>query len=423
MKKSLLVLPAIMLLLAACAPADNPSNSTGGSSTSEQTSTSEPTSTLPPTTTSVAPLELSTIAEVRALSAEGEAMIEGSVVAKNTQGFVVADETGMMLVYLKALPSVNVGDFVRVSGLTSTYQGFRQITTPTIAAGEGTNPNISLSSPAQWTGAEWDAFNAETGVPTYITGVATMFASGTYTNFHYHGIGETADATLPGSVAYADDSLNFAVPANVGRSATFEAILIGTSISGGAPARQNILVTSFSLDEGGSTGGGETTTDPEPPTTTLPGGSEEVEGAISITSAKLGLSASYTDVASVDVDGLAIGATSIADYGDGIQMRYKDPVQSAFYNIEATSAPIVSIKVVYNLAKSTDFAPTILDVYGATSALKDVHTGGQRLATVLGTGEYLVEFDAAAGINFFKIEKPALSYTAYLTEVVVTLAV
>jgi len=150
---------------------------------------------------------------------------------------------------------------------------------------------------------------------------------------------------------------------------------------------------------------------------------EEVTApTITVTSAKLGLTASYADIALVVVDDIDMGVYQVADYGDGIQMRYSSPKQSAFFNLEATPQAIVSITVVYNGAKFTAYAPTPLDVYAGTASQQTATTGGTRLSTVLNTNSYTVNFEASSNFTFFKIEKPALSYTAYLTEVIVTLA-
>lgn len=275
MKKSLIVLPVMLLLLGACVGPNpgsssepNPSSSEPTPSSSEPTpSSSEPTpsSSEEPTSSSEPVVGVQTVAQVRALSAEGAVTIEGNVVAKNEKGFILADATGFILVFLGSAPTQGIGDFVRVAGTTSMYQGARQITNnplPTITAGEGTNPHAGLGTAAQMTKAQWDAFDMASNVPTYITGVATVFASGTYYNFHFAGIGETGAASLPGSIAYASTELNFAVAANVDKAYTFTALLIGSSVSGGAVVRQNILVTSFTPVQSGGESSSEPSSEP-----------------------------------------------------------------------------------------------------------------------------------------------------------------
>lgn len=245
MKKSLIVLPVMLLLLGACVGPNPGSSSEQHSSSSHSTPT--PSSSEPAPSSSEPVVGVQTIAQVRALTAEGTVTMEGNVVAKNEKGFMLGDGTGTILIFLNAAPTQAVGDFVRVTGLTAMYQGARQIgkdPLPTIVAGQGTNPHAGLGTAAQMTKAQWDAFDMATSVPTFITGVATVFASGAYYNFHFAGIGESGAASLPGSIAYAASDLNFTVAANVDKAYTFTAILIGTSLSGGINVRQNILVVS-----------------------------------------------------------------------------------------------------------------------------------------------------------------------------------
>jgi len=151
---------------------------------------------------------------------------------------------------------------------------------------------------------------------------------------------------------------------------------------------------------------------------------ESTEHLATLTADNLGLpTEAYGDVASVTIDGLAIGVYQGFTSGFGIQMRYKEDgvKQSGIFNVAAAAFPIVSIELNYNVEKATTYAPTILDVYGATSALKDVHTGGTRLETTMSVYKYTIDFDVEEGITFFKVEKPALSYTAYIDSIVVTM--
>ncbi|MFA5480953.1 MAG: hypothetical protein WC282_01015 [Bacilli bacterium] len=247
MKKRLVLLPLLMLVLAACDPVTTDTSdvtSEDSTPTSETVTSEEPTS----ETSSEEVVVVSTVAEVRALAAEGEVVVEGNVLVKNLRGFVLGDATGMLLVYQNALPTVALGDFVRVTGTTTTYQGARQIgnqPAPVIVAGEGTNPNIVLPTADEMTSAEWDAFDMATSVPTFIAGVGEVFASGDFFNIHFYGVGEETAATLPGSLAYPDETMNFAVAANVGKSFSFEGVINGTSSSSGVKTRHNVMVTSF----------------------------------------------------------------------------------------------------------------------------------------------------------------------------------
>lgn len=147
----------------------------------------------------------------------------------------------------------------------------------------------------------------------------------------------------------------------------------------------------------------------------------ETENEVSITSSKLGLTNSYKDnTTGVDVNGLSIGYTQVADYGDGIQMRYKNNIQSAFYNLVASSKAITKITLNLNASKFTDYAAPAIEVTFGTSLVKDETTPTETITPVLGTNSYIV--NAPAGSTYFKIAKSAAAYTLYFDSVVITFA-
>jgi len=55
-------------------------------------------------------------------------VVKGTVVAKNSRGFVIGDGTGFVYTYLNAAPSYSVGDMVKISGTTGTYGNVIQFT-------------------------------------------------------------------------------------------------------------------------------------------------------------------------------------------------------------------------------------------------------------------------------------------------------
>lgn len=54
--------------------------------------------------------------------------VQGTVVAKNSRGFVIGDGTGFVYTYLNDTPNVAVGDMVKISGTTGTYGNIIQFT-------------------------------------------------------------------------------------------------------------------------------------------------------------------------------------------------------------------------------------------------------------------------------------------------------
>ena len=130
---------------------------------------------------------------------------------------------------------------------------------------------------------------------------------------------------------------------------------------------------------------------------------------------------SYNDnTTGVEVNGLSIGYTQVADYGDGIQMRYKNNIQSAFYNLVASSKAITKITLNLNASKFTSYAAPAIEVTFGTSLLKDETTPTETITPVLGTNTYTV--NAPAGSTYFKIAKSAASFTLYFESVVISFA-
>ncbi len=62
-----------------------------------------------------------------------EVEVEGTVVAVSTKGFVLQDATGAVFIYQNAMPTVAIGDTVNVKGTLGSYNGGRQIASPTVA--------------------------------------------------------------------------------------------------------------------------------------------------------------------------------------------------------------------------------------------------------------------------------------------------
>ena len=126
-------------------------------------------------------------------------------------------------------------------------------------------------------------------------------------------------------------------------------------------------------------------------------GDAPVEGAVELTSTKLGLG-DYAD-GSKSVDGVTFDFIELGDYGTGIQMRNKTKA-STLWNTTALPGTIKNIVLVYNSTKST---------YNNTDALiftfgNDATLGGGtvKLSTVEGQTVYTITPDAD-NYTFFKV--------------------
>lgn len=142
--------------------------------------------------------------------------------------------------------------------------------------------------------------------------------------------------------------------------------------------------------------------------------------SLTITASDLALSASYAD-GTATVNGLSIAFTQLYLSSNGfIQMRYKNEIQSGFFNDVATELAIVKITVNYDQTQSN---LTELDLYAGSESVATATESPTKVCNVTGQYSYDVNFEATDNIHFFKLEKPQASYTAYVESVVLTFAV
>lgn len=94
-----------------------------------------------------------TIAAVCAAAAGSAADLKDVLVTGvTTQSYVITDETGSVLVFVKADPKVKVGDKVNVAGTTSEHNGLIQITAPTTTVVSSNNA-VTYPAPLEFTEA------------------------------------------------------------------------------------------------------------------------------------------------------------------------------------------------------------------------------------------------------------------------------
>ena len=204
------------------------------------------------------PSETTTIAAIVA-GELGDYTAAGVVVAKNARSFLLQDSTGAILVYLNALPAVNVGDKVTVSGTTTTYGAAVQFGAGATVTANGTE-TVTAPEAKALTIAECEAYFAEgvTVSPLYITLTGTLQISGNYMNLNLEG---TTKAV--GSLTYALDADKEALTALDGKVIKVDGYLTGIS----SGKYLNIMFTKYEAvttpDDGGddssSEGEGEVT--------------------------------------------------------------------------------------------------------------------------------------------------------------------
>lgn len=111
------------------------------------------------------------------------------VTGVTTQSYVITDETGSVLVFVKADPKVKVGDKVNVAGTTGEHNGLIQITAPTTTV-VSSNNTVTYPAPLEFT----EANLADTPKKvTYVSFTGNVKKNNQYYNIY---IGSVTDKDL-----------------------------------------------------------------------------------------------------------------------------------------------------------------------------------------------------------------------------------
>ena len=131
-----------------------------------------------------------TIAAVCAAAAGSAADLKDVLVTGvTTQSYVITDETGSVLVFVKADPKVKVGDKVNVAGTTGEHNGLIQIATPTTTV-VSSNNTVTYPAPLEFT----EANLADTPKKvTYVSFTGNVKKNNKYYNIY---IGSVTDKAL-----------------------------------------------------------------------------------------------------------------------------------------------------------------------------------------------------------------------------------
>lgn len=144
-----------------------------------------------------------TVAEAHAAAAKSAVIVEGTVMAVNTNSCVIGDNTGYIFCYKANTyadnTAVAIGDKVSAEATTSAYGGFNQLTSATITK-LGT-VEVSYPDPTVMTGADLDDWIAEPEID-YIQIRGALNISGTYYNITVEGA-----TTAIGSIVYPNAAL------------------------------------------------------------------------------------------------------------------------------------------------------------------------------------------------------------------------
>jgi len=168
-----------------------------------------------------------------------DAFVEGVIVAKNTKGFILKDDTGVVYIYLNDVVPQNIGDKVQVKGTTYVRNGVFQIqNNPAVTFVE--TASYTPMTPEQMTASEIDAYVGETSFPVkYVQYKGVLTNSGSYYNVEIDG------TAVQGSIQNPPATLN--LPAIIGAPVVVTGYTVGKSTSGGTTFF-NTMATSVEVD-------------------------------------------------------------------------------------------------------------------------------------------------------------------------------
>ena len=182
------------------------------------------------------------------ITTEGTYKTEGTVVARGKQAYIIADNTGAMMVYHNGNER-SVGEKISISGEVTLYNAQ---STPQFSASaevEVLSTGNSWSyNPAQKDGAAMDALLSGTPVCTEIEFEGNLAISGNYVNVTIPGA-----STAIGSIKYIDNST---VAAYDGRDVLVKGYFVGTS------SNKYVNVLPYSVEETNPSTDPEMTVDP-----------------------------------------------------------------------------------------------------------------------------------------------------------------
>ena len=136
----------------------------------------------------------------------GTYVVQGTIVAKSTRGFIVGDGTGYIYYYNTSYPQSDyaIGNMVKLSGAVTIYGGVYEFTNTAVVT-TATISNYVEEEPTIISGAEMDARVTSTTpaqLSNYVQYVGTLSVSGT----HYNITDIEGATTAQGSISYPIDT-------------------------------------------------------------------------------------------------------------------------------------------------------------------------------------------------------------------------
>ena len=350
------------------------------------------------------------------ITTEGTYKTEGTVVARGRQAYIIADNTGAMMVYHNGNER-SVGEKISISGEVTLYNAQ---STPQFSASaevEVLSTGNSWSyNPAQKDGAAMDALLSGTPVCTEIAFQGNLAVSGNYVNVTIPGA-----STAIGSVKYIDNST---VAAYDGKDVLVKGYFVGTS------SNKYVNVLPYSVEETNPSTDPEMTVDPASLSFPAAGGEKSVtvttrnaDGCTieaSADNAKFSVSVSGTTVtvaAGENTSESAINATltvKLMKSGSAVVTRTVALTQSGVSSGNDTKGTYTSMDI---FTSTKDDSPSASYTLGNSTTFNGMEASGVKLGTSSKSGYFTSQAVGVTGskkLSFYAVAWKGKSATLYV---------
>ena len=350
------------------------------------------------------------------ITTAGNYKTEGTVVARGKMAYIIADNTGAMMVYHKDNER-SVGEKISISGEVTIYNAQ---STPQFSASaevEVLSTGNSWSyNPAQKDGAAMDALLSGTPVCTEIAFQGNLAVSGNYVNVTIPGA-----STAVGSIKYIDNST---VAAYDGRDVLVKGYFVGTSSS------RYVNVLPYSVEETNPSTDPEMTVDPASLSFPAAGGEKSVtvttrnaDGCTieaSADNAKFSVSVSGTTVtvaAGENTSESAINATltvKLMKSGSAVVTRTVALTQSGVSSGNDTKGTYTSMDI---FTSTKDDSPSASYTLGNSTTFNGMEASGVKLGTSSKSGYFTSQAVGVTGskkLSFYAVAWKGKSATLYV---------
>ena len=350
------------------------------------------------------------------ITTEGTYKTEGTVVARGKMAYIIADNTGAMMVYHKDNERT-VGEKISISGEVTLYnaQSTPQFSDSAVVEVLSTGNNWTYN-PAKKDGAAMDALLSGTPVCTEIEFEGNLAISDNYVNVTIPGA-----STAVGSIKYIDNST---VAAYDGRDVLVKGYFVGTSSS------RYVNVLPYSVEETNPSTDPEMTVDPASLSFPAAGGEKSVtvttrnaDGCTieaSADNAKFSVSVSGTTVtvaAGENTSESAINATltvKLMKSGSAVVTRTVALTQSGVSSGNDTKGTYTSMDI---FTSTKDDSPSASYTLGNSTTFNGMEASGVKLGTSSKSGYFTSQAVGVTGskkLSFYAVAWKGKSATLYV---------